>query len=819
MPFPHGVASRPANARLRPAMSDLRHAIRGLLRAPSFTAVAIVSLALGIGANVTIYSFADAFLNQPIRGAADPDRLVRIYRGDHSPLSPADLAFVRANTRAFSDVGGEHMLNLALGTADGAERIMGTLVSDGYFAALRVRPALGRTFTASDSASRARVVVISDALWQRRFAGDLGVLGTAIRINEQPYQIIGVAPREFGSSLFLFRADVWLPPSAAPLLVGAPMNEWGGSVYVTARLAPGVSRAAASAAVRTIAARLAADRPEEHREFTLRVDDARGIVAEQRGPTIAATAFLVIVVAFVLLIACANVTNLLLARGMARSREIGIRIALGATRARLVRQLLVESLVLAIAAGLLGALAASWVSDLLARFVMARSPEPIAVGIDADARLIVFTAALSALTALVFGLAPALRATKGDLARSIREESPRTTSRTRARAVLVGAQVALCSVLLACSTLFVRSLLKARVIDPGFDPSGVVDVAVDPSVRNPTAADRARFFRDLVESARALPGVRSATLAAIVPLGGTNMQAGTWVAGRTSADDRANGYPYFNQVGGDYFATMGIPIVAGRAITDADLAADAEVVVVNQRFAAHTWPGESALGKRISIEGARGPWLTVIGVTKDTKYTSLGEQTPDFMYLTLPREGRRGVVLQARGVATGPGLQRTLLDLVRRLDPRLPPPIATTLAEDMRVALLPAQLGATLVGTFGLLALLLASIGVYGIAAYTVAQRTRELGIRSALGASARSLLTLVVRGSLRVVVAGAAVGLVAALGVARLIASQLYGVGSADPVTFIGMPMFLIAAGVLATLVPALRATRVDPAAALRAE
>ncbi|HEY2856241.1 MAG TPA: ABC transporter permease [Gemmatimonadaceae bacterium] len=801
-------------------MSDLRYALRGLARTPSFATVAVVSLALGIGANVTIYTIANAFLDQPIAGATDVDRLVRVYRGDHSPLQYADLARVHEQRAVFSDVAGERMMGVAVDNGGGTERVLASLTTDGYFRMLGVRPELGRFFVAADSLDQSPVVVVSHAFWQKTLGADSTVLGRALRVNDRSFTIIGVAPPEFASSVFLWRADLWFPPAAAPMLIGMRFEKWGGSLYTTARLASGVSSAGARAMLGTVARRLVSEDPRGHERFTLSLGSARGISAELRPAALAASGFMMAVVVLVLLIACANVANMLLARATARRREISIRTALGAGRGQLVRQLLIESVIIASAGGALGVLIATWAAELLRNFAVARSPEPIAIDVSPDARVLAFALAVSFLSAIAFGLLPALRATAIDILPALRDEAPQATSRSRARRMLIATQMALCTLLLACATLFLRSLGKVRVIDPGFDAKGIYDVALDVSSRHLDAGRTQALYETIRARAASLPGARSATLAAIVPLGGSNMQIGSWVQGR----DQGTGTqppraPYFNVIGQHYFETLGIPIIAGRTFTERDVQGTPGVAVVNAHMAAHIWPGESALGKRLSFEGPNGPWVTVIGIARDTRYNSLGEETPDFLFLPFAQNPRAEMVLSIRASGRGAVSAGSIRELVHMVDPLLPPPTVTSLEDDMRIVLLPAQLAAGLLGAFGLLALGIASIGIYGVASYEVAQRTRELGIRAALGATTRDLLELVLGQSMRIVAVGALVGLVLASGAARLLTTQLYGVRPTDPVTFLAMPAFLGLVALVATFIPARRATRVDPVEALRSE
>ena len=798
-------------------MNDARYGLRGLLRSPGFTAVAILSLALGIGANVSIYTIANAFLTRPIAGVADRDRLVRVYNGAHSALQYRDLAYVRDNSEDFSGMIGEHLMPVALANASGSERVIGALVTPGYFSTLGVRAAAGRLF---DADSSEQSVVLSYSFWQRRFGRDSRVVGQTLRVNDHAFTVAGVAQPGFVSSMSLWGVDLWLSPAAAHAVIGTSFDRWGGSLYATARLRDGVALEHANVVVSTLARRMVADDSSRGPQFTLRADHANGVTAELRQPALVVSGFLLFIVGLVLLIACANVANMLLARATGRTREMAVRIALGARRGQLVRQLLTESAMLTMAASVVGTGVAVWSVNVLGRYLMARSPEPVLLYFVPDGRVLLATLALALVTTVLFGLLPALRATSLAVLPVLREAAPQTSGRSRTRGLLVGTQVALCTILLACSTLFLRSLANARVIDPGFATAGIVDLPIDLSSRQLDSTRGADFYRRLLQRANAVPGVRSATLAAVVPLGGSNMQIGMWTPDATAAGNRAPFAPYFNVVGDAYFRTLGIELVAGR---DFDAASPDNVAIVNEQLARRLAPDgqvPNALGRRISMSGRNGPWITVIGVSRNTKYNALGEKTPEFLYLPFAQRHRAEMVLQVKTVPGGEAtLRRTLPGIVRELDPQLPPAVVTSLAEDMRVSLLTAQIGAALLGAFGGLALLLATMGIYGVASYSVAQRTRELGIRSALGATARDVLRMVLGQALRAVSIGTAIGLLFAMAVARLIASQLYGVGATDPVTFIGMPAFLVAVALLATLVPALRETRVDPVIALRSE
>ena len=806
-------------------LSDLRYAFRQLRRTPGFAAVAVLSLALGIGANATIFSVANAFLLRTVRGV-DPARLVRVYRNHHSPLDHNEFRFVRDNSRGvFADIAGERLMNVARTGAGESARMSAAVVTGNYFSALGVLAAHGRLFAGGDGAAEPEpVVVLSHRYWTRHLGGDSSVIGTTLHVNERPFTVVGVAAEGFTSSVFLWRPDAFFPMSAARALLGVDPERWGGSLYVTARLAPDVSQPQADAVLAGLAAKLRETDPERYDErASLRTDHARGVNAELRTPVAAALGFLLVIVALVLLVACANLANLLLARATTRRREIGVRLALGAGRGRLVRQLLTESLLLAVLGGVAGLTMAGWATGAIGAFIDRRAPEPVLVDASPDFGVLAFTAVLCVLTALAFGLAPALQASSPGVVGALKDgASGAGFRRSRLRSGLVVLQVTVCTVLLACSSLVLRSLVNARDMSPGFATAGLLDAAVELGPRQLAPAQQRTFYDQLLERTRALPGVRSAALAELVPLGGSNSQMSAWEEGAPlPADGARPPAPYFNVVSAGYFATIGIPVLRGREFTTADRDSAPGVVIVNETMAARWWPGESAIGKRVSIDGPQGPWREVVGIARDAKYNSLGEDPPPFMYLPHAQLMRSGMVLHVRASseAAATALRPALGRLLAELDPMLPPARVVAIEEDMAISLLPVQAGAVLLSLFGAVALLLASLGIYGVTSYAVAQRTRELGVRAALGAAGSDLLRLVMGGTGRLVAAGLVLGVALALGAGQLLASQLYGVGAADPVTFVATPVFLAAVAALAVYIPARRATRVDPIIAIRSE
>ena len=798
-------------------LSDLRYALRQLRSAPGFALVAVLSLALGIGANAAIFSVGNALLLRPLHGAGE---LVRVYRNHHSPLNYSELTAVAAQTRGtFADIVGERLMSLA--RTDGAEpeKLTGSIVAGNFF------PALGRVLTGADSAAQsAQLVVLSHRYWERRLGADPNVVGRVLRINGQPFTVAGVADAGFTSSVMPWRPDVFFSSAASLPLTGQRAEEWGGSLYITARLRDGVSRTSADAALRVAARRMVAADTARYAgdRFTLRTDHARGVNAELRTPVVAGTGLLLGVVSVVLLIACANVANLLLARATTRGREVGMRVALGASRGRLVRQLLTESVVLAAAGGALGLFVASWATRALGEALMARVPEPVLVDFAPDATVTLYTVALTVATALLFGLVPALRASRPAVLPALKDGAGGAVgTRSRLRGTLVGVQVALCTLCLAVASLLVHSLSNARRMDPGFDTRGVLDLAIDLQSRQLEPAARREFFRRLVEQARATPGVRAASVAAIVPLGGSNMQTLVWASGVRGDRPDGSRLVYFNTVGDGYFETLRLPIVRGREFTAVDRDGAPGALVVNETMARRLWPDGDALGRRVSLDGPGGPWLTVVGVARDAKYNSVGEDTPAFMYLAAAQSTRAEMVLHARAAdpTTAATLGRTLRAAVVSMDPLLPPPTVATIDDDMRISMLPAQLGAAFTAVFGGLALLLAAVGIYGVVAFAVARRTREIGVRAALGAAPARLVRRMMAEAGRAVAVGLAIGLALTLLVERLLGSALYGIGAVDPVTLVAAPLVLGLAASLAAYLPARRATRVSPTVALRSE
>jgi predicted permease len=796
---------------------NLRPALRQLARRPVFTLSAIISIGLGLGVNTTIFSVANGILLQepPVER---PDEMVRVYLNNHSPFTFDAYRFIKERNTVFTHVIAEVTRPVSLTTGDEAQRISVGVVSSDYFAATGRRAALGSlpSDAGLDQPSAVPQVVLSYIAWTTRFGSDPGIVGRTIRLNERPFTVAGVAPQGFTSAQVLWAPDAFVSLGDTPTLLGRDPDVLSGSLYLAARLRPGVTREEAATAVRLLFTQYVAGDSVALARRTWSVGGARGITEEVRGPAGIASGFLLAIAVMVLVVACSNVGNLVLARNAGRKRELAVRTALGARRSRIASLLLSEILLLAGGGAVLALLATRWSSAILASLV---PPEAgVRIATEPDGRVLAFTMLLVGLTVLVAGLAPALQATRTDLTTGLREGAPGSGVRgTRLRRLFLGAQVMVTTVLLACAGLFLRSLQASGSVDVGFPTGGIADARLDLGEAR-TGDETAVFMEQLEQRLASVPGVTGVTSASVVPLTGENSQSGILLEG-ASADEPAP--TYFNRVGAGYFGTMQIPIVAGREFASSDRQGTAPVVVVNETFARRFWPGESPLGRRIRFAGDSQPWMEVVGVARDIRYNTLGETTPIFLYAPFAQSPTRTMAVHLR-LATGvtaASITREVVSAVRSLDPSLPPPTVRPMEEEQRIVLLPAQIGAGFTGAFGMLALMLAGVGIFGVAAFAVAQRTRELGIRSALGAQSGTLVLGVLSDTVRTVVIGGAAGLLLALGLARLLSSQLYGVGAFDPLIFVGTPVLLLVVATLATAVPARRAVRVNPVEALRSD
>jgi predicted permease len=802
-------------AQLDALLQDLAYALRQLRRSPGFAAVAICSLGLGIGANVTMYGLARTSLRRP-PNAARPEQLVRVYRGEHSPL-PRDwfLHFSR-NSQTLAELVAEDPMALGVDRDGTPERVLASVVSENFFPALGLAPAAGTAFAGAPGDPVGPVAVLSHAYWSARFGADPGVVGRTVRLNDQSFTIVGVAAAGFRSSQLGWAPSLFVPLSEQARLRGEPPGSGGGSsFYITGRLAAGHTPGEARGELITLAASLPDAPPQALEPDAFRVERARGVTAEVRAPIAVGSAFLGAVVGLVLLIACANLANLLLARAVARRREIAIRTALGVSRPRLVRQLLTESVLVAGLGGAAGVALAWYATRLIPRLVPARAE--LALDVALDLNVLLFAAALALVTGVLFGLAPALTASRADVQRVLREDTGGGTRRSRLRSAFLVGQVALATVLLVTAARFLTSLGQAGDIDPGFRSERVADLDLDLSVRLYDATRGQAFYQEAMERVRALPGVEAASLIRFVPLSGSNSGTGVLPGSADPDDPRAVRGTTFTTVSAGYFEMFGMPPVRGRTFDATDRAEAPPVVVVNESFARMLWLDGEAVGQTLRFEG--GDLVTVVGVVRDTKYKSLTDRNLPFLYLPLPQSYSNDMVLQVRLAGDTPAEREAVRGAVQALDPALPLPAVRAMRDDMAITLLPARAGAGVLGGFGALALLLATIGVYGVTAFLVSQRTREIGVRAALGATAPDVLRLMMRDTLTLVTLGLALGLAGGVGVGAAVSSWLYGVGALDPRPLAGAGAVLVTVALLGTWLPARRALRVDPVRALRAE
>lgn len=808
---------------MRTLLADLAFAWRQLLRRPVLTVSVLLSLTIGIGVNATVFSVANAILFQRPQ-AADPGGLVRIFVNAHSPFRFRDYRLLKEDGRAFSHVIAEvvHVISFAApaggdGFADSEQASTG-IVSGDYFAALGVLPAAGAlpNIAREDVPSAVPQVVLSHAFWTSRFGNDAGIIGRTVRLNDRAFVVAGVAPAGFTTAQVLWAPDMYVSLSETPALLGAGPDVLSGSLYLTARLAEGITPDAAEARVKQLFAVAAAGDSARLARQSWRIGDAIGASEEMRGPVTIASAFLLGIATLVLLVACFNVGNLLLARNAARAREFSVRSALGASRRRIVGQLLVELGLLATVGAALALVVTRWTTALIASIVPPEAQMHLDTGIDAA--VIGFTVLLVALVLVVAGLAPALRATTGDLTAQLRDGAAGSgVRRTRLRRAFLGLQVAVSTVLVVCAGLFVQGLRQADRIDVGFPTAGILNARLELG-RGRDDETMVAMIDRLRRRVAELPGVEGVTATSVVPLSGSN--SGTTIHLEGMSEDQGIS-TYLSTVTPEYFSTMRIPLRAGREFLDTDRAGAPLAMIVNETLAAQLWPGQTALGKRLSIDGPTGPWREVVGVSGAIKYHTLGESPPIFLYLPFAQNRTGDITVQAR---LAPGASeseaaRAIVAAVRQLDPAVPPPRVRSLVDDQRIVLLPARMSAAFTGSLGALALLLAAVGIFGVAAFEVSQRTRELGIRAALGAPASAMLRSVLGETVVTVVVGGAAGLALAVGFAQVIESQLYGVGPVDPLTFLSVPLVLVAVAVAATIVPARRAMRMDPAVALRQE
>jgi predicted permease len=810
-------------------INDIRYALRMIVKTPTFTVLATLALALGVCANTTIFSFINGLLLRPLTGIKDPESIVGVYTSDYSSglygaSSYPDYVDFRNQADAFENLAAytQTVLN-ATGETE-AERLRGVIVTGNYFEVLGVKTQLGRPLQALDEQpSNEQPVVISNGLWQRRFSADASVVGQTLRLNGKPYTIVGVIDPSFRGLRLGLPPEFWLPMTTASEDATSGRGDRG--LELTGRLKPGVTPQQAQTQLTTIAARLAQAYPQTNLGTLERPNEPRPItvVRESRVEPRAQIAIwrvsllLFAVVGLVLLIACANVANLLLVRASVRRREIAVRLALGASRSRLIRQLLTESLLLALLGGALGLLLTQWTARMLPGFFPANDANGLDLSLDW--RVFVFNLGVTLLIAVLFGLAPALQSTRINLLPSLKDEAGVQGQRSRRiglRDALVVSQLALSLVLLVGAALFVRSLRNAISFDPGFVAQNLLIASIETRGASLNKQQGQAFYQQAVERAGSLPGVQAVTLTAIAPLGGGGQRRGVEFEGyqpQKNEDTETN----TNVIGLNYFSTMGIPVVAGRDFNAQDREGGPSVVIVNEEVA-HRYYGGNAVGKRLKI-GSDSPFSEIVGVVRNTKYRNLREQSLPFIYIPLGQEHHAGMVLMVRTAGDPAALVGSVRSEMRALNKDVPVFSVQTMEERIGGQLAADRMIAVLLSVFAGGALLLAAIGIYGVMGYAVAQRTHEIGIRIALGAEQRDILRLVLGQGVLLILIGAGIGLVLAFAATRVLQSLLFGVSATDPLTFAVVLLVLVGVALLACYLPARRATKVDPLVALRYE
>jgi predicted permease len=818
---------------------DIRYGARVLVKNPAVSAIAIISLALGIGANTTIFTVVNAVLLNPLP-VKDISRLVEVDTIDtkthFTQANATKLGMSYPNCRDYARE--NQVLNgvvcLAgnpLTWSGGAEpkQISGQLVSANYFDVLGIRPARGRFFLPGEDTkpSGNNVAVLSYSLWANKFGSDPNLIGRTLTLNATSYTVIGVAPRGFkGTFTFLPSEEIWIPISMYPqAMAGFTRDNFDNRRFlaagVIARLKPGVSLGAAEASLKTMATHLESEYPQDNagRSVALTPLAEAAVGANTYGQFTLAGGLMMGVVGLVLLIACVNLANLLLAQAARREKEMSLRAALGASRRRMLRQLVTESTLLALAGGAVGLLIAYWGRTALWSF---RPPFVEQSGIDLtlDVRVLLFTLGISLLTGLLFGMAPAIRASRADLVEVLKVGGRGNTVGWRSnplRSVLVVSEIALAMVALVGAGLFVRSMQNAQRTNMGFESQNLLVMALDLGSLHYDEGRGQQFFREVIARADASPGVAAATVASNAPLGG-GLGRTVFPEGESERTGYRGTLTELDDVAPNYFDTLRIPLIAGRTFNDSDRSTTTLVAVANQALAKHFWPNENAVGKRFHFFGET-QLREIVGIVGNTVVNNIGEEPQPLVYLPLAQDYAPAATIQVRTTGRPEAVVATVRGQVQSLDPSLAITDVETIGQMVSQGLWAPRMGAALLALFGGLALVLAAVGVYGVLSYSVNQQTHEIGIRMALGAQPQSVLGLVVGQGLKLAGVGLVVGLMGALGATRVLSSLLFDVSTHDPVTFAVVSLVLLSVAILACYIPARRATRVDPIIALRYE
>jgi predicted permease len=812
------------------ALQDVRFAARGLFKRPGFTLVAVASLALGIGANTTIFTMLNSVFLNPLP-VAEPGRLAVVYTEDQTN---AAAGFTQVSFPNYEDYRDENQVfdglaawGFPVQTSMIAEKdpepVFTEIVSGNYFEVMGVGPALGRFFTPAEDVAEggSPVVVMSHRFWSRRFGKDPTVLGRSLTLNGITYDVLGVAPEGFQGVNALFSPDLWAPFAMFRQILPAQFHDWFDSrralfLNVGGRLKAGIGIEEAQAQMKTLASALEREYPEPNKGRTavLRPLTEATIFPGFRDALVRGGAILMTIVGLVLLIACFNVANLLLAKASGRRKEIAVRLSLGAGRAKLVRQLLAESLLLGLMGGAAGLVLAFWGKDL----IWSMRPPFVAqnlVDLSIDSRVLLFTLAVSLLTSLVFGLVPAIQSSRQGVVDALKDEA-RTAGRSRStllfRNGLVVAQMALSIVSLVAGGLFLRSLESAHGIDPGFETEKLAVLTVNPGQAGHDQPQAEEFYDRVLRELEGSPEVASVSWATNAPLFG-GFSRSVFLEGQP--EEQAGVLVLVNGIDEGYFETVRTPLVSGRAFTLADREGSVRVAVVNEKMAEDFWPGTSPIGKRFRFYGDDF-FHEVVGVARTAKYVTLGENPTSVAFYPRRQGFADTMVLHVRTDGDPARALAASRQVLREIDPRVPATNSSTVEELIAQSLWAPRLGAVLLAVLGGLALVLASIGLYGVMAYNVSQRNQEIGLRMALGAAQGDVVSMVLKQAMVLVGLGTALGLLLSFGVSNVVAAILYG-SARDPLTFIAVPLTLLMVALAASLIPALRASRVDPLTALR--
>jgi len=810
-------------------LQDIRYGIRMLAKNPGFTAIAILTLALGIGANTAIFSVVNAELLRPLP-FRDPGQLVRVasanarLRTVSGAVSYPDFADWRAQNRVFQNMAAYVDSSFALTGIEQPAHLQAASVSADMFNLLGVSPELGRAFLPDDDEPHHHVVILSHGLWKERFGGDPQIIGRVITLDNSAYTVVGVMPASFQYLLQRETPALWssFSPLRESTTDSPTMADQRDAHFlrVIGRMKPRVTVAEAQANLDVITASLAKQYPDSNKYFSAKVVSEQEELTHSIRP---ALFVMMVAVGFVLLIACVNVANLLLARATSRTREIAIRSALGAGRQRVIRQLLTESFLLALVAGVLGLLLAMWGSAALVRFSPANLPRLAEIRVDGW--VLAFTMGLSLATGMFFGLAPALQVSHGNIVDALKEGALSSTAgrgRHALRSSLVIVEMALALVLLVSSGLLIRSLVHLQNVNPGFDPHNVMTSNVDLPDAKYSDAKKAQYFKDLMPQLKALPGVQSAAGIYPLPMGGDEIRTTFQIDGHPVAKSEEP-HTSLRDITPDYFATMRIPILQGRDFGAQDEAASTPVVIINEALARQIFAGENPIGKHIKPEIAQGAsepvMREIVGVVGNVKFHDLSDEWAPESYIPYAQISFGSLTLVVRTAQDAHSLAKPVAETVRSLDKDLPTYAPKTVEEYLNGTMAQPRFNTYLLGIFAALAMLLTAVGLYGVISYSVAQRTHELGIRMALGGQPGDMLRLIVGQGLRLAAFGVGIGLAVAFVLTHFLSSMLFGVSAADPISYIAVVGLLLTVVIVACYVPARRAMRVDPMVALRYE